>query len=120
MTRKLITSLLAAAVLIVTGTGLAQVDDRARELLEGLSSEAEFGEIHTIGQKMVMHMVDMDMSTTSDVVIDYDNERAAIITETLGMEMVMRIVGGIMSMVKSGMVLSRPPRRLYSVDVRFE
>jgi len=120
MTRKLITSLLAAAVLIVTGTGLAQVDDRARELLEGLSTEADFGEIHTIEQKMVMNLADMDMSTTSHVIIDYDNERAAIITETMGMEMVMRFIDGSMSMVMSGMVMPLPPGSEDAFDGIFE
>src|SRR5690625_869041 len=120
MTRKLITSLLAAAVLIVTGTGVAELKALARARLEWLSTEADFGEIHTIEQKMVTNLGDMDMSTTSHVIIDYDNERAAIITETMGMEMVMRFIDGSMSMVMSGMVMPLPPGSEDAFDGIFE
>src|SRR5690625_7431476 len=69
---------------------------------------------------MVMHTHKIDISQASHVVIDYENERAAIITETMGMEMVMRFVDGNMSMVMSGMVLPLPPGSEDAFDGIFE
>jgi hypothetical protein len=89
----------------------AQVDDRARVLLEGLQPPA--GEtIDTLDQVMVMTLfVGGDEQTVrTRTVIDYPGERASIDTEIApGMSATIVIQDGRGSMVMGGMRLPLPP-----------
>ncbi len=96
-----------AVLLMVAGISFAQVDERARELLEGWVPEADIGEIRTMEQVMTMHMPELDMSTTTRTVIDFENERAVMFTEPTGM--VVRYVDGVLSMEAQGMEMPVPP-----------
>ena len=97
------------ALLVVAGATFAQVDDRARELLEGLAAEQDIGEVRSMEQVMTMEIADLDMSTTTRTVIDFENERAVIFTDTMGMEVVMRYVDGTTTMEMQGASMPLPP-----------
>ena len=99
----------ATLFLLLAGMAVAQVDDRARELLTGLDSGAAPTEVRTMEQQMTMTLHDEGLSTSTRSYIDFENERAAIITETMGMEMVMRYVDGNMSMSMGGMSMPSMP-----------
>lgn len=102
-------SALLAALLMFAGTTFAQVDERARELLEGWSPDQEIQEIRTMEQVMTMEIVEQDMSTSTRSIIDMDNERAIIISDTMGMEVIMRYANGTMTMETQGMSMPMPP-----------
>lgn len=67
------------------GFAAAQIDDRSRELLEGLSAAAEGFEIDTLDQTMVMTIPPQEgmgeIVTRTRMAIDYAGRRAAIVTE---------------------------------------
>lgn len=117
---KRISSVLLLALLALAGTAFAQIDDRARELLEGLVDEAAVTEVRTMEQVMTMHLSAEDISTTTRTVIDFDNERAAIFTETMGMEVVMLFVDGNMSMKMQGMTMPAMPGMEGTFDGMFD
>lgn len=117
---KLKLTAIAAGLLLVAGTAFAQIDDRARELLEGLVPEQSATEISTMEQQMTMEIAEQEISTTTRTIIDYENERALIVTETMGMEVTMRFVDGEMSMVMQGMSLPMPPGMEGTFDGMFD
>lgn len=67
------------------------------------------GDIRTMEQVLTMHIPEVDMSTTTRTVIDFENERAVIITDTMGMEVVMRYMDGSTTMEMQGMSMPMPP-----------
>ncbi|MDF1522335.1 MAG: hypothetical protein P1P87_05880 [Trueperaceae bacterium] len=98
----LLASLFAAAA--------AQVDERARTLLEGLVPPA--GEtVDTLQQVMVMTLHQQgDTEVRTNSIIDYVNRRAAIETEVgPGMVATVVIADGQTRMVLGGMSLPLPP-----------
>ena len=115
-------AVLLALVLAMTAfVASAQVDDRARALLEGLVPPA--GEtVDTLQQTMVMtlHQQD-DMEVRTRTIIDYTTRRAAIDTE-LGEGMVATVViaDGEAKMLMSGMALPLPPALAESFDGVFD
>lgn len=117
---KLKRTVLLLALLAAFGAAFAQVDERARELLEGLVAESAPTEIRTMEQVMTMYIPDQDISTTTRTIIDFDNERAAIVTDTMGMEMVMRFVDGTMSVQMQGMTMPAMPGMENAFDGVFD
>lgn len=105
-----LTAALAVLVAALLTIASAQIDDRARTLLEGLQPPA--GEvIETLDQTMVMtvHAED-DMEVRTRTVIDYVNERALIESEIMpGMSVTIVVMDGQMSMRMGGMSLPLPP-----------
>ncbi|MFN2323382.1 MAG: hypothetical protein ABR510_10555 [Trueperaceae bacterium] len=112
---------LAALLYATAFVAFAQVDDRARALLEGLVPPA--GEtVDTLQQTMVMTLHqqgDTQVRTTS--IIDYVERRAAIDTEiSEGMVVTVVIEDGQASMLMSGMALPLPPALTESFDGVFD
>lgn len=115
---RLFLALLLASTLAVAA---AQVDERARTLLEGLVPPA--GEtVDTLQQVMVMtlHQQNETEVRTSSI-IDYVNRRAAIETEVgPGMVATVVIADGQTRMVLGGMALPLPPALGDSFDDVFD
>jgi outer membrane lipoprotein-sorting protein len=102
--------LLALATAFLVSSATAQVDDRARALLEGLRP-TEVEAIETLDQTTVM-IVEAQGGTEvrSRTVLDYVGQRARIDTEVApGMTATVLIVDGTLSMVVGGMRLPLPP-----------
>lgn len=107
--------LLTSAVLFISllvGFASAQVDDRARELLEGLTPAAGF-ELTTLDQTTVMTIPPRDgqdeIVTRTRMAVDFVNERAAFITElTEGMSTRLVYQDGNSSMHIAGMPMALP------------
>jgi hypothetical protein len=115
--RWLVALLLAALVAVAA----AQVDERARTLLEGLVPPA--GEtVDTLQQVMVMTLHQQgDTEVRTSSIIDYVNRRAAIETEVgPGMVATVVIADGQMRMVLGGMSLPLPPALGESFDDVFD
>lgn len=106
---KTLTALLLAALL--AGAFAQELDPRGVALLEGLGS----GEVPEDIRNMVLsttsvtHMEGQEFETTSRTIIDYENQRAAIVQEVMGMETRMLYVDGKMSMNVMGMNMPMPP-----------
>ncbi len=102
--------LLAVLLAMPAFVASAQVDDRARALLEGLVPPS--GEtIETLQQTMVMTVYQGgETEVRTRTVIDYAGRRAAIETEVgPGMVATIVIADGAARMVMSGMALPLPP-----------
>ncbi|MFO7546575.1 MAG: hypothetical protein R6W77_13870 [Trueperaceae bacterium] len=116
---------LAAAILTVFSMAHAQVDDRARALLEGITPQAD-AEIHTLHQSMVLTNYLPDGTTQvmqSETVIDYDTRRAATIMDIGdGMLATTRYVDGKLAMTMTGvpMALPVPPDAAKAFENIFE
>lgn len=104
---KLRRTITTALLLVVAGISFAQVDERARELLEGWAPAVDVGEIRTMEQVMTMHMPELDIRTTTRTVIDFENERAVMFTEPTGLAV--RYVDGLLTMEAQGMEVPVPP-----------
>ncbi len=115
-------AVLLALVLAMTAFfASAQVDDRARTLLEGLVPPA--GEtVETLQQTMVMtlHQQD-DMEVRTRSIIDYVARRAAIETEVgPGMMATVIVADGQVRMLMGGMALPLPAALAESFDGVFD
>ena len=110
-TRLVISAALLLALL--TSFATAQIDDRSRELLEGLSAAAENFELTTLDQTMVMTIPPQDgqaeIVTRTRMAVDFENERAAFVTE-LAEGMATRMVhqNGQTVMHMAGMPMAMP------------
>lgn len=118
-------TILAATILTVVSLAQAQVDDRARALLEGITPQAD-AEIHTLHQTMVLtnHLPDGTTQVMqSETIIDYDTRRAATIMDVGGgMLATTRYVDGKLSMTMTGvpMALPVPPEAAEAFENIFE
>lgn len=103
--------LLLAVTVMFASVALAQIDDRSRALLEGLSSAQQATEITTLDQTMVMTMPQDggELTTRTRTAIDFENRRAAIVSE-LGDGMSTRMVhqDGQTTMHMAGMPMAMP------------
>ncbi len=100
------------AMLLLAGTAFAQIDDQARALLEGYAAQGEAAtdfQTMDMSSTMTLYGADEPLVTQSRTVIDYAGERAAIVSEVMGMTTTMRFVDGTMTMVMGGMSLPMPP-----------
>lgn len=115
------TVLLVLAFALTAFVASAQVDDRARTLLEGLVPPA--GEaVETLQQTMVMtlHQQD-DMEVRTRSIIDYVARRAAIETEVgPGMMATVIVADGEVRMLMGGMALPLPAAVAESFDGVFD
>lgn len=118
---RLPAALLALVLALTASVASAQVDDRARALLEGLVPPA--GEtVETLQQTMVMtlHQQD-DMEVRTRSIIDYVTRRAAIETEVgPGMVATVVIADGQVRMLMGGMALPLPGALAESFDGVFD
>lgn len=113
--------LLVLLVALTASVASAQVDDRARALLEGLVPPA--GEtVDTLQQTMVMTMHQQgDMQVRSKTIIDYALRRAAIETEVApGMMATVIVEDGQVRMLMGGMALPLPGAMAESFDGIFD
>src|SRR5690554_97777 len=102
-------ALLVAALL--AGASAQELDPRGLELLEGLSAGEAPEDIRNmvLSTTSTTYVEGQEFETSSRTVIDYENERAAIVQEVMGMETRMLYVDGEMSMIVMGMNMPMPP-----------
>jgi len=112
---------------LLTGFAAAQIDDRARELIEGLATAEQSSDLQTMDMTMTMFIPDAegvgDITTTTRSLIDYVGRRAVIISELAeGMSTRMVHIDGQTSMYMSGMnmALPVPPAMAGVFDTMFE
>lgn len=118
---RLSAAALAAVLLTTAFVASAQVDDRARALLEGLVPPA--GEtVDTLQQTMVMTLHQQgDTEVRTRSIIDFATRRAAIDTEiSEGMVVTVVIADGQARMLMSGMAVPLPPALAASFDGVFD
>jgi hypothetical protein len=99
------------ALALAFAIALAQVDDRARSLLEGLA-QTQGESVDTIDRAMVMtmHIEGSEHATRTRTVIDYVGRRAAIDMEIApGLTTRIVMVDGQLRMMMGGMALPVPP-----------
>lgn len=106
LTRAFLLLLLLASV---AAASAQQIDPRARQLLEGLSSDAEPVSNMDITLVTTLSMDGETFTTRSRNVVDYENERMVSITEMQGMETRLVLVDGVLKMKLMGMDLPAPP-----------
>lgn len=113
---------LLALLTLLASHAHAQIDDRARELIEGIGAQAADLEITTLDQTMVMviHNLDEPYETRTRVVIDYPGERIATVSEAMGMTTVIRMQDGEVTMTMMGMSFPAPPGMEESLTAAFE
>jgi hypothetical protein len=114
--------ILFLALLIAAGVAIAQIDDRARELLEGLQA-GEQADIRTLDQTMVMTIYAQGTEGTvrTRTLIDYEQRRAAIETEPApGMSVRIVIADGQTRMLMGGVTMPLPPGMDDAYDSIFE
>ncbi len=101
--------LIAVCTALLVSFAAAQIDDRARALLEGIQP-APGEAVDTLQQVMVMILHQQgDMEVRTRTVIDYVNERAAIETEiSPGMVATIIVADGQVRMAMGGMSLPLP------------
>lgn len=99
------------ALLLAAGLAQAQVDDRARELLESMNPGRGAGEVTTLDQTMTMTLYNDgdELVTTMRMVIDFPGKRAAAVSEIEGMATTMVHQDGATVMKIDGMSLPVPP-----------
>lgn len=86
------------------------IDSRARQLMEGMGASEAAGPHRSMDVKFttVTYMEGDEFETTTRMVVDYEQERAAIISEVMGMETVMVFIDGSLSMKMMGMSIPLP------------
>lgn len=110
------------ALLIAAGVATAQIDDRARELLEGLQTD-EQAEIRTLDQTMIatIYAHGMEQTVRTRTQVDYEARRAAIETEPApGMSIRIVIADGETRVLMGGMAMPMPPGMGDAYDSIFE
>jgi hypothetical protein len=99
------------ALLVSTGLASAQIDDRARELLEGLHG-GDHDVVRTLDQTMVatVQAQGMERTVRTRTQVDFEGRRAAIDTEVApGMSARIVIVDGEARMTMGGVSMALPP-----------
>lgn len=107
---KLRLALMTSLVAAFASFALAQIDERARALMEGLRPEGG-EEIRTLDQITIISLeIEGGMEVRNRTVIDYEGRRARIDTELAqGMSATIVINEGEMQMRVAGMALPMPP-----------
>src|SRR5690554_1716936 len=100
---KMLSAALLAALL--ASAWAQEIDPRGLELLEGLSGPDLPEQILNVDMTMTntTFMEGEEISSTSRSVIDYENERAVIISSVMGMETRMVMADGQVKMTAMGM-----------------
>ncbi len=124
--RRPVAALLGATMLLAAPFASAQVDARAKALLDGITPPGEIA-LHSLQQTMVLtsYLPDgtVQNTTTTRTVVDYDNRRAAIVSDIgQGMVSTMRFVDGKASMSMTGvpMALPVPPEMAKTFETIFD
>ncbi len=93
-----------------------EIEPRALELLEGWAaaqnqSALAEDDIRTVQMTTVTvnHLLDEPMTTTSSMVVDYENRRLVATSTVMGMESVTRVVDGEVTMTIDGSQMPVPP-----------
>jgi len=110
--RTFLKALLAALLAGLLTAAFAQdIDPRGLALLEGLGDGGQPDQIRNVDMTItsVTYVEGEEFSSRSRTVIDYENERAAIISEVMGMETRMLLVDGQTRMSMMGMTMPLPP-----------
>lgn len=99
-----------------------EIDPRARALLEGLGAGSHPEEVSNMRlvSSTTMDVGGEQIATTSTTIIDYENERAVIITSIQGMETRMVIKDGTAKMMMMGMEIPMPPGSMDELDTMFD
>jgi hypothetical protein len=108
------------ALLVAAGAASAQIDPRARELLEGLQMSPE---VRTLDQTMVatMYAGGVEQVVRTRTRIDYEGRRAAIDSEVApGMAVRILIADGEARMLMGGVDMPMPPGMDVGQDMMFE
>jgi hypothetical protein len=105
ITRAFLLLLLLTAV---AAASAQDIDPRARQLLEGLSSEVQPVRNMDLTILTTITVEGQAFTTRSRNVVDYENQRMASITEMQGMETRMVMVDGVVKMKMMGMDLPVP------------
>ncbi len=115
----LVAALLAA---LLTSAWAQEIDPRGLELLEGLSGADLPEELRNMDMTMtsVTFIEGEEISSTSRSVVDYENERAVIISTVMGMETRMVMADGQVKMTAMGMSLPMPPGAESEFDSIFD
>jgi hypothetical protein len=103
--------ILLLALLVAAGMATAQIDDRARELLEGLQT-GEQADIRTLDQTMIatIYAHGMEQTVRTRTQVDYEGRRAAIETEPApGMSIRIVVADGQTRVFMGGMAVPMPP-----------
>lgn len=125
MKRPLVILLVASLLAAVAGFASAQIDDRARDFLEGLNDRFDI-DIDTVDQtaRVTTFLPDgTPVPVTSRTILDYVNRRAATFTEVApGMQAIMLFKDGKVSMRVAGVPLPMPvpPDAAESFEEMFE
>lgn len=109
--RNLARLFVAALMAALLATAAAQeIDPRGLALLEGLGGPDMPDEVRNMDMTFssVAYVEGEEFATRSRTVIDYENERAAIISEVMGMETRMIMVDGQTKMSMMGMTMPLP------------
>lgn len=103
-------SVLTIALLLLAGAASAQVDDRARQLLEGLNPDGMTLDLTSLDQTMTMTIYQDggDLVTKTRIVVDYVGERAAMVSEVMGMATTMVYKDGSTVLKMNGMAIPVP------------
>lgn len=106
--KALLAALLAG---LLTAAFAQDIDPRGLALLEGLGDGGQPDQIRNVDMTItsVTYVEGEEFSSRSRTVIDYENERAAIISEVMGMETRMLLVDGQTRMSMMGMTMPLPP-----------
>ncbi len=116
--------MLGAALLaaLLASAWAQEIDPRGLELLEGLSGPDMPEQILNVDMTMTntTFMEGEEISSTSRSVIDYENERAVIISSVMGMETRMVMADGQVKMTAMGMSLPMPPGAESQFDSIFD
>lgn len=117
--RLLVAALLAA---LLTSAFAQELDPRGVALLEGLQGTEAPEDIRNlqVTTSSVTYVEGEEFETRSQTVIDYENKRAAIISEVMGMETRMILVDGQTRMNVMGMSMPLPAEAAAQFDSIFE
>lgn len=117
--RALVTLLLAA---LLASAWAQDLDPRGVALLEGLQGGDVPDQIRNMDMSLssITYMEGEEFETSSRTVIDYENQRAAIISEVMGMQTRMMLVDGQTKMSVMGMSLPLPAEAAAEFDSIFD
>lgn len=118
--RNVLTALLVMAMAAVAFG--QNIDPRARQLLETLGEGANAGPYRNMDVSMTTtsYMEGEAFEAATRMVVDYENERAAIVSEVMGMATTMLVVDGAVSMKMMGMTVPMPAEMQSEFDSIFE
>jgi len=117
--RALVAALLAA---LLASAWAQDIDPRGLALLEGLQGGDVPDQIRTMDMSMssITYMDGEEFESSSRTVVDYENQRAAIISQIMGMETRMMLVDGQMKMNVMGMSFPVPAEAADEFDSIFD